>query len=34
MIKKSVEDRNTVCLCLFGKRYIFREGKCVGWDKP
>lgn len=33
-IKRSCEDKNTKYLCLFGRRYIFREGKYVGWYKP
>lgn len=27
-------DKKTVYPCLFGKRYIFREGKYVGWYRP
>lgn len=34
MIKRSCEDSNTVYLCLFGKRYIFRGGRYMGWYKP
>ena len=34
MIKRSCEDSNTVYLCLFGTRYVFYEGKYVGWYKP
>ena len=34
MIKKSCEDKNTKYLCLFGKRYIFREGVYMGWYRP
>ena len=34
MFKRSCEDRNTMYLCLFGKRYIFHEGKYVGWYRP
>lgn len=34
LIKKSCEDQKTAYLCLFGKRYIFREGKYVGWYRP
>lgn len=34
MIKRSCEDANTMYLCLFGKRYVFYEGKYVGWYKP
>ena len=31
MIKRSCEDPTTKYVCLFGKRYIFREGKYMGW---
>lgn len=34
MLKRSCEDKKTVYLCLLGKRYIFREGKYVGWYRP
>lgn len=34
MIKRSCEDKDTIYLCLFGKRYIFYEGRYVGWYKP
>lgn len=34
IIKKSCEDKNTTYLCLFGKRYIFRDGRYVGWYRP
>ena len=34
LIKKSPEDPKTVYLCLFGRRFIFREGKYDGWYKP
>jgi len=34
MFKRSCEDSSVVYLCLFGRRYIFREGKYVGWYKP
>lgn len=30
-IKRSCEDKNTVYLCLFGWRFVFYEGKYVGW---
>ena len=33
LIKKSLEDSETVYLCLFGIRFIFREGKYAGWYK-
>lgn len=32
--KRSIEDHDTVYLCLLGRRYIFHEGKYVGWYKP
>lgn len=34
MIKRSCEDRNTIYLCLFGIRLIFRNGKYDGYYKP
>lgn len=34
MIKRSCEDHTTVYLTLFGKRYIFREGRYIGWYRP
>ena len=34
MIKRSCEDKNRVYLCLFGKRFIFQNGKYVGWYRP
>lgn len=34
MIKRSCADRNTIYVCLFGIRLIFREGKYVGWYRP
>lgn len=34
MIKRSVEDKDTVYICLPWARYIFREGKYIGWYKP
>ena len=34
MIKRSCEDTNTTYLCLYGKRFIFNEGKYIGWYKP
>lgn len=33
MLKRSCEDKHTWYLCLFGKRYIFKNGKYVGWYK-
>lgn len=34
MFKRSCEDSKTVYLCMFGKRYIFREGRYFGWYVP
>lgn len=34
MIKRSCEDPNTTYVCVFGRRFIFREGKYVGWYDP
>lgn len=33
-IKKSCEDPKTIYICVFGRRYIFKNGKYVGWYKP
>lgn len=33
MFKRSCEDPDTLYVCFFGKRYIFRNGKYVGWYK-
>lgn len=34
MIKRSCEDSKTKYLCIFGKRYVFTEGKYMGWYRP
>lgn len=34
MIKRSCEDANTIYFCWFGKRYIFKDGRFIGWYKP
>lgn len=34
MFKRSCEDPNTLYVCLFGKRYIFKDRKYVGWYRP
>lgn len=34
MFKRSCEDPNTIYICLFGKRYIFRNRKYDGWYRP
>ena len=34
MFKRSCENKPTLYVCLFGKRYIFREGKYMGWYRP
>lgn len=33
-IKKSCENPNVTYVCLFGKRFIFENGKYVGWYRP
>ena len=32
--KRSCEDPSRVYICLFGRRFIFENGKYVGWYKP
>ena len=32
--KQSCEDVNTRYVCIGKRRYIFRDGKYVGWYKP
>ena len=34
MLKRSCEDPSTLYVCVFGRRFIFREGRYVGWYKP
>lgn len=34
MLKRSCVDKRTWYLCLFGKRYVFRNGKYDGWYRP
>lgn len=34
LIKRSTVNPKRVYLCLFGRRYIFEEGKYVGWYNP
>ena len=34
MFKRSCENKSTLYVCLSGKRYIFREGKYMGWYRP
>lgn len=34
MIKRSCEDKNTVYFCLFGRRYIYKDGRYIGWYSP
>lgn len=34
MFKRSCENKSTFYVCLFGKRYIFRDGKYMGWYRP
>lgn len=33
-IKKDSENPNRFYICLFKRRFIFEEGKYVGWYKP
>ena len=33
-LMQSTEDDNVFYLCKGAKRYIFREGKYVGWYRP
>lgn len=33
-IKRSCENRDTVYVCLFGRRFIFRDKKYAGWYRP
>lgn len=33
MIKRSCEDPNKKYVCIFGRRFIFENGKYVGWYK-
>ena len=34
MFKRSCEYHSRLYVCLFGRRYIFEEGKYVGWYRP
>ncbi len=34
MFKRSCEDPTIVYVCVFGKRFIFRENRYMGWYKP
>ena len=34
MIKRSVEDKNTIYVCTPWCRYVFRNGEYIGWYKP
>ncbi len=34
MFKRSCEDPKTLYVCLFGRRFIFRDKKYCGWYKP
>lgn len=33
-LMQSCEDETTIYLCIGKKRFIFRDGKFVGWYKP
>ena len=34
MFKRSSEDLTRIDICLFGRRFIFEEGKYVSWYHP
>lgn len=34
MFKTSATDPNTKYLCIFGIRFIFTNGRYMGWYKP
>lgn len=34
IFKRSATDTNTLYVCLFGRRFIFRNGKYDGWYHP
>lgn len=34
MIKRSCVHSDTVYVCLFGIRLIFRDGRYAGWYRP
>lgn len=34
MFKRDCEDSKTLYVCLFGRRFVFRNGKYVGWYQP
>ena len=34
MFKRSCEDPKVLYVTIFGRRYIFRDGKYDGWYKP
>lgn len=34
MLKQSCEDKKTKYLCLPGIRFVFRNGKYIGWYRP
>lgn len=34
IFKRSCEDENKVYLCLLGRRFIFEDGKYIGWYRP
>ena len=34
MIKRSCENPGTIYLCMFGYRFIFRDGKYDGFYRP
>lgn len=34
MFKRSCEDPTRIYFCLFGRRFIFENGKYIGWYHP
>ena len=33
IFKRSCEDKKTTYVCMFGRRYIFKDGRYIGWYK-
>lgn len=34
MFMRSCEDPGTLYVCVFGRRFVFKEGRYFGWYKP
>ena len=34
MLKRSCENPNRLYVCLFGRRFIFENGRYIGWYRP